>query len=117
MEATIIFHGNYIENKNGTNAEMLFTDIGSFIYITEIENAQENFHKGAVLFEISYYPKDSEYHDLSNLIVCKMKNETCSVPINGFIRLKSKTHTFTKKKTIMNVKKQKVLIKMLLLMN
>ena len=117
MGATIIFHCNYIENKNGTNAEMLFTDIGSFIYITEIENAQENFHKGAVLFEISYYPKDSEYHDLSNLIVCKMKNETCSVPINGFIRLKSKTHTFTKKKTIMNVKKQKVLIKMLLLMN
>ena len=39
MEATIIFHGNYIENKNGTNAEMLFTGIGSFIYITEIENA------------------------------------------------------------------------------
>ena len=46
-----------------------------------------------------------------------MENETCSVPTNGFIRLKSKTHTFTKKKTIMNVKKKKVIIKMLLLMN
>ena len=90
------FHCNYIKNKNGTKAVMLLTDTDNLIYIIETENAYENFHKDALLFEFRNYPKESKYYHLNNLIVGKMKDETCGIPINGFIGLNSKTYTFTK---------------------
>ena len=43
----------------------------------------------------SYYPKDSKYYiNLNNLAYNKMKDDTCSMPINGFVRLKSKMYIF-----------------------
>ena len=44
-----------------------------------------------------------------------MEYETGGMPIKGFIELKSKRRNFVTK--IMNLKKQKTLIKMLLMMN
>ena len=110
------FHCNYIKNKNGTEAEMLLIDSDSLIYIIEIENAYKNFHKDAVLSELISYPKDPKYCDLNNLIVFKMKDETCGVPINGFIGLKSKMYTFTKEDNN-ECKKSEGINKVLLLMN
>ena len=43
----------------------------------------------------SYYQKDSKYYmNLNNLADNKMKDDTCSMPINGFVRLKSKMYIF-----------------------
>ena len=39
------FHYNYIKNKCGDKAEMLLTDIDSFMYIIEVENIYEEFCK------------------------------------------------------------------------
>ena len=75
---------------------MLLIDSDSLVYIIEIENGYKSFHKDVVLFEFINYPKEPKYYDLNNLIVFKMKDETCGVPINGFIGLKSKMDTFTK---------------------
>ena len=41
-------------------------------------------------FDFSNYPKDSKYQNgANNLVVSKMKDETSSVPIKGFVGLKS----------------------------
>ena len=48
-------------------------------------------------FDFSNYPKDSKYQNgANNLVVSKMKDETSSVPIKGFVGLKSKMYTFIK---------------------
>ena len=45
------------------------------------------------MFHFSNYPKESKYYDnLNNLVVGKMKNETCGVSIKSFWN--PKMHTF-----------------------
>ena len=39
------FHYNYIKNQYGGKAEILVTDIGSFMYKLNAENWQEDFCK------------------------------------------------------------------------
>ena len=46
------------------------------------------------LFHFSNYRKDSKfYNNSNNLVVGKMRNETCGLPIRGFVGLKSKIYT------------------------
>ena len=79
------FHDNYIENKCGDKAELLITDTNSLMYKIESENFLENFYKDKELFDFSKYPKDSKYYNnAKNLVVKKMKDETCDMPIKGF---------------------------------
>ena len=53
-------------------------------------------YKDKELFDFSNYPKQPKYYDsLNNLVVGKMKDETCGVPVKGFIGLKSKVYTIT----------------------
>ena len=73
---------------------MLLTDTDSLIYYIEAENVYEDFYKDKELFDFSNYPKDSKYY-ANNLVVGKMKDET--------------------RKTTMNLKKAKALIKILLM--
>ena len=76
--------------KNGVKAEMLLTDTDSLTYIIETENVNEDFYKDK---DFSNFPKESKYYDdLNNLIVDKMKDETCIVPIIGSVTLKSEMH-------------------------
>ena len=68
---------------------MLLADTASLMHKIEAENVYENFCKDKELFEFSNYPKDSEFYNNSkNLVVCKMKNETCGLPIKRFYRIK-----------------------------
>ena len=54
----------------------------------------------------SNYPKNSKYYNnLNNLVIDKIKDETCGVPIKGFVALKSKMYTFTAEKKFINLKK------------
>ena len=76
---------------------MLLTDTYSLMYKIEAENVYEEFYKDKELFDFSNYPKDLKYYNNPNkLVVSKMKDETYSVPIKGFVGLKSKMCTFIK---------------------
>ena len=68
------------------------------------------------LFHFSNYWKDWKfYNNSSNLVVGKMRNETCGLPIRGFVGLKSKIYTLITEEKHESKKANK--IKMLLMMN
>ena len=88
------FHYSHIKNRYGGEAEVLLTSIDSLFKI-EAKSFSENFCKDNDLFDFSYYSKVSKYYnDANNLFVGKIKNETCSIPIKGFVGLKSEIYTF-----------------------
>ena len=61
---------------------MLLTDSGSIMYKVEAGCAYEIFCKDEKIIDFSNYPKDSKYQNNSNnLLVGKMKDETCGIPI------------------------------------
>ena len=89
------FHYSHIKNRYGGEAEISLTSIDSLVFKIEVESFSENFYRDNDLFDFSYYPKVSKYYnDANNLLVDKIKNETCSIPIKGFVRLKSEIYTF-----------------------
>ena len=86
---------NYIKNKYGDKAESLLTDTDSLVYKIESENVYEDFCTDKNLFDFSNYPKDWKYYNnWNNLVVGKMKHETCGVSIKDFVGLKSKMYAF-----------------------
>ena len=104
---------NYIKNKYGDED----TDTDSFMDKIVSENAYEDFYNGKELFDINNYPEDFKYYNnANNLVVGKMKDETCSVLIKSFVGLMSKMYTF---KTEENNEYKKVegINKKLLMMN
>ena len=55
------------------------------MYETETEIAYKDFYKDKKLFEFSNYLQESEDHDgIKNLVIGKMLDETCSVPVKRF---------------------------------
>ena len=89
------FHYNYIKNKCDDKAEMFQTDTDSLMFEIEAENIYEVFYKNKKLFCFNNYLEDSK--NSNNLVVGKTKDETCSVPIKGFVGLKSKIYAFITK--------------------
>ena len=74
---------------------MLLTDTNILMYKIEAENVYEEFYQDKELFGYINYQKDSKYYNnANNLIVCKMKNKICVLPIKGIVGLKSKNYTF-----------------------
>ena len=68
------------------------------MYKIGTENVYGDFYKDKELFDFSNYRKDSKYYNnANNLVVDKMKDETCGMPIKGFVRLESKMYTFITK--------------------
>ena len=77
---------------------MLPTDTDRLMYKTEAGNVYEDYYNNKELLDFSNYPKDSIYYKNSNnLVVTKVKDQTCGVPIKGFAGLKSKMWTFITK--------------------
>ena len=75
-----------IKDKYGAKAEMLLTYTDSLIYIIETENVYEDFYQHKALLDFSNHPKEPKYHDnLNNLVLGKIKDETCGVPIKSFL--------------------------------
>ena len=66
------FPYNYIKNK--------------IMYEIEDESVYEGSYKCKELFVFSNYPEDYKYYNnANNLVVGKMKDETCEIPIKGSI--------------------------------
>ena len=72
---------------------MLLTETDSLMYKVKMFMSTSTMIKQ--LFDFSNQPKGSKYyHNANNLFAAKIKNETCNLPLKGFVGLKSKTDTF-----------------------
>ena len=71
------FYYDYIKNKYGNNARLVFTDTDSLMYEIKTEDVYEDFSKDKEMFDFSNYSVKSKYYDDSNKLVAdRMKDET-----------------------------------------
>ena len=91
------FHYNYIKEKYGNNAKLLFTDTDSLTYEIEAEDVYRDFWNDKDRFDNSDYPESSPYFDKTNKkIIGKFKDEACGIPITEFVGLRSKMYSYIK---------------------
>ena len=60
------FHYNYIKNKYGNKARLLFTDTDSLTYEIQTNDAYQDFFNDKEKFDFSDYPENSIFHDNTN---------------------------------------------------
>ena len=69
------FHYNYIRDKYGDRARLLFTDTDSLTYEIEAEDVYNDFYEDREKFDFSGYSKESPYYDPTNKkVIGKMKD-------------------------------------------
>ena len=103
----------YIKNKYGDKAEMFITDTDNLMCKTETKNAYEDLFTKKELFDFSNYPKVSKYYNgANNSVAGNIKDEINSMPIKDFAELKSKMCVLI----LVNLKNQKLLVKMVFMM-
>ena len=91
------FHYNYIKNKYGDKAKLLFTDTDSLTYEIETEDAYQDFWNDKDRFDNSDYPESSQYFDKTNKkVIGKFKDEAAGMPITEFVGLRSKMYSYIK---------------------
>ena len=91
------FHYNYIKNKYGDKAKLLFTDTDSLTYEIETLNAYQDFWKDKHKFDNSDYPENSQYFNKTNKkVIGKFKDEAAGIPITEFVGLRSKMYSYVK---------------------
>ena len=91
------FHYNYIKDKYGDKAKLLFTDTDSLTYEIEAEDVYKDFWNDKDKFDNSDYPESSPYFDKVNKkVIGKFKDEAAGVPIVEFIGLRSKMYSYIK---------------------
>ena len=91
------FHYNYIKNKYGEKAKLLFTDTDSLTYEIEAEDVYQDFWNDKNKFDNSDYPESSKYFDKTNKkVIGKFKDEAAGVPICEFVGLRSKMYSYIK---------------------
>ena len=91
------FHYNYIKEKYGDRAKLLFTDMDSLTYEIEAEDVYQDFLNDKDMFDNSGYPENSPYYcNADKKVTGKFKDEACGVPITEFAGLKSKMYSYIK---------------------
>ena len=82
------FHYNYIKEKYGDKAKLLFTDTDSLTYEIEAEDVYQDFWNDKDRFDNSDYPESSPYFDKTNKkVIGKFKDEAAGIPITEFVGL------------------------------
>ena len=105
------FHYNYIKQKYGDKAKLLFTDTDSLTYEIETEDVYKDFWNDKDKFDNSDYPESSQYFSKANKkVIGKFKDEAAGMPIKEFIGLRSKMYSYKKEnnkveKTAKGIKK------------
>ena len=85
------FHHNYIKNKYGEKAKLLFTDTDSLTYEIEAEDVYQDFQNDKNKFDNSDYPESSPYFDKTNKkVIGKFKDEAAGVPFVNLLVLDRK---------------------------
>ena len=91
------FHYNYIKEKYGHKAKLLFTDTDSLTYEIEAEDVYEDFWNDKDRFDNSDYPENSPYFDKTNKkVIGKFKDEAAGITITEFVGLRSKMYSYIK---------------------
>ena len=91
------FHYNYIKEKYGDIARLLFTETDSITYKIEAEDVYQDFWNDKDKFDNSDCPENSPYYCNANKkVIGKFKDEACGVLIIEFVGLKSKMYTCIK---------------------
>ena len=91
------FHYNYIKEKYGSKAKLLFTDTDSLTYEIETKDVYQDFWNDKDRFDNSEYPENSPYFDKTNKkVIGKFKDEAAGIPITEFVGLRSKMYSYIK---------------------
>ena len=91
------FHYNYIKNKYGDKAKLLFTDTDSLTYEIETKDVYKDFWNDKDKFDNSDYPENSQYFNKTNKkVIGKFKDEAAGIPITEFVGLRSKMYSYVK---------------------
>ena len=89
------FHYNYIKEKYGDRAKLLFTDRDSLSYEIQAEDIYQDFWHDKDKFNNINYPQSSRYYDKTNKkIIGESKNEGVGIPIVEFVGLQSKMYSY-----------------------
>ena len=105
------FHYNYIKQKYGDKAKLLFTDTDSLTYEIETADAYADFFKDKNKFDNCDYNKKSPfYFDENKKVIGKFKDEAAGIPVTEFVGLRSKMYSYTldnkqSKRTAKGIKK------------
>ena len=110
------FHYNYIKEKYGSKAELLFTDTDSLMYEIETDDFYNDISKDVKRkFDTSDYPEKHESGirtDVNKKVIGKFKDEAAGKQITHFIGLRAKLHCYKiegeEKKKCKGVKKNVV---------
>ncbi|XP_033729639.1 uncharacterized protein LOC117318793 [Pecten maximus] len=90
------FHYNYIKQKFGPKATLLFTDTDSLAYLIRTEDIYKDMLEDRHLFDTSDYNKTHPLYNLKNKkTLGKMKDETHGNAIHAFVGLKAKMYSYT----------------------
>ncbi|XP_077980892.1 uncharacterized protein LOC144436083 [Glandiceps talaboti] len=89
------FHYNYIKEKYGSLAKLLFTDTDSLMYEITAVDPYKDFYRDKDLFDNSDYSTESPYYfGFNKRVIGKMKDECAGLPITEFIGLRSKMYSY-----------------------
>ena len=89
------FHYNFIKDKYGDRAQLLFTDTDSLCYHIETDDVYQDLDNYREMFDNSDYSKSSKfYFDDNKKVIGKMKDEAAGNPITSFVGLKSKMYSY-----------------------
>lgn len=89
------FHYNYIKNRYGENAQLLFADTDSLCYEIETEDIYRALWEDKDLFDYSDYSSLS-FSSTNKKVIGKMKDEAAGMPIVEFVGLRSKMYSYVK---------------------
>ena len=91
------FHYNYIKDKYGDKAKLLFTDTDSLTYEIEAKDVYKDFWNDKDKFDNSDYSESSTYFDKTNKkVIGKFKDEAAGLPICEFVGLDQKCIVISK---------------------
>ena len=91
------FHYNYIKDKYGDKAKLLFTDTDSLMYEIQTDDVYKDLFSDKEKFDNSDYPEDSPFYFGDNKkVIGKFKDEAAGIPITEFVGLKSKMYSYIK---------------------
>lgn len=96
------FHYNHVMKTYGhDNVKLLFTDTDSLCYHIKTDDFYKDMRDSKELFDLSDYPKDSEFYDATNKkVIGKFKDETSFDPIVEFVGLKAKMYSFVTRDSV-----------------
>ncbi|XP_033761561.1 uncharacterized protein LOC117343328 [Pecten maximus] len=90
------FHYNYIKQKFGSNARLLFTDTDSLAYTIQTDDFYQHMLEDSDLFDTSEFRNDNPLYSIKNKkVLGKMKDETHCDGIHAFVGFKSKMYAYT----------------------